>query len=381
MNGKKCDRNVWYNKHIQNKVITIRKGADKMKELIKFKLILFILVWIELFAVCVYGDETLTALRNEDNISESVFSEMRYEYEETVNMETSEEINEEAAKEYIEVTTFENTETTSEEYTEITTENVILSNSLNENISMASVDLAATEETLAGSCGDNAAYTLKDTDGDGGYDKLIISGNGSTSYYGHIVLSNAPWYDYRNTIKTVIIEEGITGIGSRNFADMELTSIELPKSLKEIYNHFIIGTNDGIYNCTAENVYCYKGSWASDNINSYITPENIKYISDYISVSNKGNYTFEVTINSAGFGGNDIASLYVNNFNIIVNDAVMNLGKVQYYDDGENMIIPVAFENNSGDCSSYTFRAQIEAMAHKTPNGEAICYTSLGFNF
>ncbi len=66
----------------------------------------------------------------------------------------------------------------------------------------------------SGTCGDNAQWELFGTG------ELIISGTGKMSDYTRSwgnTSANTPWYDYREAIKTVVIEEGITGIGNEAF--------------------------------------------------------------------------------------------------------------------------------------------------------------------
>lgn len=76
-----------------------------------------------------------------------------------------------------------------------------------------------------GTCGTNLIWKL---DGDG---VLIISGTGDMDDYNN---SN-PWYSYTDSIKEVIIEGGVTGIGNFAFYMCEkMTSITIPSSVKRI---------------------------------------------------------------------------------------------------------------------------------------------------
>ncbi len=77
-----------------------------------------------------------------------------------------------------------------------------------------------------GQCGDSLTWTL-----DNG--TLTISGEGDmwdwSSY------SDPPWYDYRSSITSVMIEDGVTSIGYGAFSNCSsLISISLPDSLKSI---------------------------------------------------------------------------------------------------------------------------------------------------
>lgn len=86
----------------------------------------------------------------------------------------------------------------------------------------------AAEVMVSGQCGTNVNYTLYD---DG---KLVISGTGHMRN-GRVVMNN-----YSHFVKTVVIESGITNIGSGAFYNCSsLTSIEIPYGVKDIgYNAF-----------------------------------------------------------------------------------------------------------------------------------------------
>lgn len=124
------------------------------------------------------------------------------------------------------------------------------------------VDFYNTERnTLAsGSCGENVTWTLNSTG------TLTISGTGAMADYGYDNESRAPWYSYASSIKRVVIQSGITRIGSCafdqciNLADVSipdtvttignnsfqlcgsLTSISFPNSLKTIEHSVFFGS-------------------------------------------------------------------------------------------------------------------------------------------
>lgn len=62
---------------------------------------------------------------------------------------------------------------------------------------------------------------------------LIISGKGDMEdyYYGDDM---APWYDRKDEIESIVVEEGITSIGSYAFSLMTNKSVSLPESLRKI---------------------------------------------------------------------------------------------------------------------------------------------------
>ncbi|MCI7098223.1 MAG: leucine-rich repeat domain-containing protein, partial [Lachnospiraceae bacterium] len=90
------------------------------------------------------------------------------------------------------------------------------------------------EQTLSsGTCGPNLNWTLSD---DG---ILTISGSGRMdSWSGNWHLQPTPWYENRDSIKEVVIEEGVTSIGGDEFRRCSnLTKIVMPKTLTSIQGY------------------------------------------------------------------------------------------------------------------------------------------------
>lgn len=85
----------------------------------------------------------------------------------------------------------------------------------------------AEDVPTSGTCGDNLTWTL---DGAG---TLTISGTGYMR--GFSIVSGAPWYDLLDSIKSVVIERGVTSIGDCAFYGMsELVSIKIPSGVTSI---------------------------------------------------------------------------------------------------------------------------------------------------
>ena len=86
-------------------------------------------------------------------------------------------------------------------------------------------------EVDSGTCGEGVFWSYDDNG------TLTISGKGEMEEYGDLYFGeiNSPWYNYKEKIATVIIEEGVTRIGGCAFAVCPiLTKVDLPNSLEEI---------------------------------------------------------------------------------------------------------------------------------------------------
>ena len=90
------------------------------------------------------------------------------------------------------------------------------------------------DELTSGSCGENVTYTFSSATG-----ALTISGSGAMTSFG---FSDSPFY-YNGSINSVIINSGVTSIGSRTFNFcIGLTRITIPNSVTSI-------GHDAFYSC------------------------------------------------------------------------------------------------------------------------------------
>ena len=93
---------------------------------------------------------------------------------------------------------------------------------------------AAADLPSSGSCGENVTYTFDSATG-----LLTISGSGAMKYYSYY--DNSPFYN-QTGIKTVVIESGVTSIGSGAFYGCSgLTSITIPDSVTSIGEYAFSG--------------------------------------------------------------------------------------------------------------------------------------------
>lgn len=85
------------------------------------------------------------------------------------------------------------------------------------------VAITTNEETASGSCGEALTWGLNSA-GD-----LTVSGTGEMADF---AATGAPWAEYREQIKLVIVRQGVTSIGSSAFQDCKnLKTVSLPGSL------------------------------------------------------------------------------------------------------------------------------------------------------
>ena len=87
----------------------------------------------------------------------------------------------------------------------------------------------------SGTCGENLTWTYVEST-----KTLTISGTGKmTDYY---VDNKAPWYEKREQIISIIIEEGVTSIGNNAFCGCSgLTSITIPQGVTSISDYTFSG--------------------------------------------------------------------------------------------------------------------------------------------
>ena len=111
-----------------------------------------------------------------------------------------------------------------------------------------------------GQCGDNAYWTVSD-------DTMIISGTGEM-YAGSMSGSwfmkdkRIRWDEHKDTIKHIVIEEGITDIGIGAFARFSnLQSIQLPDTLTRI---------------------CSFAFYTATNLQEINIPSSVKYIENHV---------------------------------------------------------------------------------------------------
>lgn len=137
------------------------------------------------------------------------------------------------------------------------------------------VSTAATDAPASGTCGENLTWTL---DGAG---TLTISGTGAMEefdYYG------APWRQNRDSIKTVVIENGVTTIGSCAFYGYKnMASVTIPKSVTSIGERAFYGCTSltGITIPESVTLIGESAFYQCTALTSITIPEGVTSIGDY----------------------------------------------------------------------------------------------------
>ena len=115
----------------------------------------------------------------------------------------------------------------------------------------AAPEQEASPATMAteGTCGEQLTWKLEDG-------TLTISGTGAMEDY---VNGSAPWYAERDQIQTVVIEAGVTSIGSYAFYDSDVQTVNIPVSVTKV-------GKDAFESCYSFSEIVYGGSktdWAA----------------------------------------------------------------------------------------------------------------------
>ncbi len=139
---------------------------------------------------------------------------------------------------------------------------------------LALIASAGTIFAESGTCGANLTWDL--TDG-----VLTISGTGAMTDYDYY--SHAPWYDYRSSITSVIIEDGVTSIGFYAFQNCSsLPSVTIPNSVTSIGGSAFSGCSS-LTSVTIPNSVTSIGSGAFNNCSKLtsidVASENPNYSS------------------------------------------------------------------------------------------------------
>ncbi len=143
--------------------------------------------------------------------------------------------------------------------------------------------VALANNTVIGSCGENQTWSFNKSSG-----TLIISGSGdmSNNWGYEFVLDGGlvPWYSYKNSIRTLIVEDGVTSIGNAAFAKCSnLKNVTVAGSVKTIGECAFADCNN-IINLTIPNgVKTIKrmAFLSCEDLETIFVPESLKTVETF----------------------------------------------------------------------------------------------------
>ena len=222
--------------------------------------------------------------------------------------------------------------------------------------------------TLSGNCGINGSNNVKwSLDGSG---VLTISGNGRMADYGEepeecmYRFWYAPWAEY--TVKSVVIESGVTNIGAGAFAYSKITNISIPNTVTDIGIAAFYNSNNIKTITIPDSVKTIgNAAFVRNGLESIVLPNGLKII-DYcmfIGCSNLKSVTIPGTVTSVGwrafdscdnlksvyFGGSEVqwGSVKVEEYNDALNTVAMYYN--YKYPDTPTPVTPSGFVDVPSD--------------------------------
>ena len=209
-----------------------------------------------------------------------------------------------------------------------------------------------------GSCGTNVTYTFVSSTG-----TLTIQGSGAMRDYSSS--SSAPWYSYKNDIKTVIIEDGVTSIGSHAFSGCSsLTSVTIPNSVTSI-GSYAFWDCSGLTSVTIPNSVTSIGEGAFDDcsgLTSVIIPNSVTSIGGWAFCGCSGLTSVII--------GNSVTSIGERAFyncsgltSVTIGNSVTSIGVLAFYGCSGLTSITVAQGN-----TKYDSRENCNAIIETTSN-------------
>ncbi len=242
----------------------------------------------------------------------------------------------------------------------------------------------------AGSCGDNVGWILY-ADG-----RLVFTGSGNMQNYTSSTF--APWYEYKDRIKTVTMPEGITSIGSYAFFSCHtIESVVIADSVTSIGEHAFYGCEGmtqlsipvsakltgtasyTFYSCTnIETITITKGNGTSFNYSTSSSNPSVYYANAPWYKSGCATVIIENGVKSVG----DYMFYRCTELeNVTFADSVESIGNAAFYycTDLRELTIPVSAKiYNSTD--TFLNCINIQKITFTKGNGTAQDYTSSSYN-
>ena len=184
--------------------------------------------------------------------------------------------------------------------------------------------------TLSGKCGKNVSYSISD---DG---VLTISGTGAMNNFTYKSdISDCPWHGVRYALKKIVVEDGVTSIGSYAFSfDLSVTDVTLPSSLKTI------GRN---------------AFWGCYGLTSVVIPEGVTTIGAYAFEQCTSIETITVPASATKFGDRAFGTgeYYDGDYHTQLTDIYYGGSRQQWYNagggDAAPMVVTVHFNGATGN--------------------------------
>ncbi len=185
----------------------------------------------------------------------------------------------------------------------------------------------------SGSCGENVTYSFVESTG-----TLTISGTGNMRNYNDYDWDytneyKAPWYNYRSSIKKVVINNGVTSIGDYAFLNCKgLTSITIPNSVTSI-GSYAFSSCRGLTSITIPNSVTSIGDMAfyyCTGLTSVTIPNSVTSIGNYVFSGCTGLTSIEIpnSVTSIGdFAFADCKGLT----SITIPNSVTSIGGMAFY--------------------------------------------------
>ena len=205
----------------------------------------------------------------------------------------------------------------------------------------------------SGSCGENVTYSFVSSTG-----TLTISGTGDM--YSYSDESDRPWHNYRSSIKKVVINNGVTSIGSGAFSYCSgLTSVTIPNSVTSIGS----GAFSYCTGLTSINV-------AEDNLN-YASIDGVLYSKDKKTlIKCPEGKTGSITIpNSVTSIGKEAFSLCTGLTSVTIPNSVMSIGNFAF--SGCSGLTSVTIPNSVTSIEKYAFSGCTGLTSVTIPNSVA----------
>ena len=146
----------------------------------------------------------------------------------------------------------------------------------------------------SGTCGKNLTWKLS------GEYELIIEGTGTM--YG-FTSTDVPWFEYRESINSVVIAEGVTSIGSNAFCNTAITQITIPASLTSLSSSAFTGCGQ------LEAINVKNGNKTFESIDGVVYNEAKTMLVSY--PPGKKSTTFTIPSGNTSLGSNFIDSDYL----------------------------------------------------------------------